>query len=411
MPNAKGEDGIAGTEDDDFRLSINSPAKDVGVNSFLPAGVATDLDGGPRFDGPIIGAEIVDLGPYEWSDCNDNDSDDGGDIFLGTSLDCNNNGLPDECDITNGTSEDCTGNDIPDECEPDCQANGVADSCDIAGASADTIGPADGIPDECQEDCNQNLIPDELELAGNDCNFNGVPDDCDPGTDGVPDDCAGPPLPATMGCDSDADCIFDPPPDGAGATCSADGVCVCPSGLDDACSSAAVCISDFCYVPRHKYVSFRTNISPEAVGRTAFRVKLTASTNLPACVNEIRWVDAPTADDTALLRSRSAGPWYSADWPDVVHVGDSLIAPDSTYEIWAVQELNEDSSQVVEFPTQAAPGVKHFGDAVGFFNGVRWTPPNGAVSMDDVVAALKTFKDPNAFNATHVSITDISVTD
>lgn len=61
----------------------------------------------------------------------------------------------------------------------DCNFNGVPDECDIAaGTSADA--DADGIPDECgPSDCNSNGIPDEDELAGNDCNDNGIPDECD----------------------------------------------------------------------------------------------------------------------------------------------------------------------------------------------------------------------------------------
>ena len=57
--------------------------------------------------------------------------------------------------------------------------------------------------------------------------------------------------------------------------------------------------------------------------------------------------------------------------------------------------------------TQVKPGVKWHGDAVGFFDGVTWTPPNLNVNIDDAVAAIKTFQNPSAFNATHVSVTDV----
>lgn len=57
--------------------------------------------------------------------------------------------------------------------------------------------------------------------------------------------------------------------------------------------------------------------------------------------------------------------------------------------------------------TQEKPGVKSWGDIVGFFDGETWLPPNGTVNIDDAVPALKTFQDPNAFNATHVSVTDL----
>ena len=45
-------------------------------------------------------------------------------------------------------ADDCNSNGIPDECEPDCNTNGVADECDIAeGTSTDADGNM--IPDEC----------------------------------------------------------------------------------------------------------------------------------------------------------------------------------------------------------------------------------------------------------------------
>ena len=44
---------------------------------------------------------------------------------------------------------------------------------------------------------------------------------------------------------------------------------------------------------------------------------------------------------------------------------------------------------------------------MGFFDGAVWTPPNGTTSIDDAVAAIKTFQNINAFNATHVSVTDM----
>ncbi len=47
------------------------------------------------------------------------------------------------------SSQDCDTNGVPDECQPDCNTNGVADACDlVAGTSADCSG--NGIPDECE---------------------------------------------------------------------------------------------------------------------------------------------------------------------------------------------------------------------------------------------------------------------
>ena len=105
-------------------------------------------------------------------------------IRIGT-FDCNGNGIDDAVDIAMGTSEDCDSNGVPDECEPqeDCNTNGIQDICDIAAGTS--------------EDCQPDRVPDECELADNDCNSNSVPDDCDIGggtspdcqPDGIPDEC------------------------------------------------------------------------------------------------------------------------------------------------------------------------------------------------------------------------------
>ena len=81
----------------------------------------------------------------------------------------------------------------------DCNANGVPDECDIEdGTSNDVNG--NGIPDECEVDCNGNGVPDHWDIkkgTSEDCNANGIPDECDidDGTstdwngNGIPDEC------------------------------------------------------------------------------------------------------------------------------------------------------------------------------------------------------------------------------
>jgi len=94
---------------------------------------------------------VVDIGAYEYHDCNANGTRDEDDIAHGSSEDCNANGVPDEClDL----EVDCNENLEPDTCDiadgssDDCNGNGCPDECDIA----DAISPDaddDGIPDEC----------------------------------------------------------------------------------------------------------------------------------------------------------------------------------------------------------------------------------------------------------------------
>lgn len=86
--NALGTDGMAGTEDDDLRLTVGSPCLDSGDGTVLdecamvwgmrlPRCVMTDLDGNPRFQDDPCAFEtgvrreptepVVDRGPYEHS--------------------------------------------------------------------------------------------------------------------------------------------------------------------------------------------------------------------------------------------------------------------------------------------------------------------------------------------------------
>ena len=101
----------------------------------------------------------------------------------------------------------------------DCNNNGIPDECDIsAGTSFDCN--ANGVPDECaiavgiSADCQPDEIPDECQLVDNDCNTNSVPDECDI-ADGVSRDCNGNGVPDE--CDisfgTSADCNTNDTPD------------------------------------------------------------------------------------------------------------------------------------------------------------------------------------------------------
>jgi hypothetical protein len=76
----------------------------------------------------------------------------------------------------------------------DCNRDGVPDDCQLEGNDCDAnLVPDDcdlaavdcnlnAIPDSCETDCNENDLPDDCDLwdgASTDCNANGIPDDCD----------------------------------------------------------------------------------------------------------------------------------------------------------------------------------------------------------------------------------------
>ena len=104
--------------------------------------------------------------------------------------DCNGNQIPDPQDIENGTSQDCNTNGVPDECEPDCNGNTVPDDCDIAdGTSKDDN--SNGIPDEC--DVNADLDGDGVVGIGDLLILFaawGVCGDCDDCPADLNDDCS-----------------------------------------------------------------------------------------------------------------------------------------------------------------------------------------------------------------------------
>jgi hypothetical protein len=57
--------------------------------------------------------------------------------------DCNGNGIDDGTDIQNGTSQDCDANGVPDECQTDSDGDGTIDACD--GCPNDPAKTAPGV--------------------------------------------------------------------------------------------------------------------------------------------------------------------------------------------------------------------------------------------------------------------------
>ena len=83
-------------------------------------------------------------------------------------VDCNGNGISDDEDISCGSCQDCDLNGVPDECDPDCDGNGTPDECDLV------LNPF--------SDCDSNGLIDSCEIALDatlDCNGNAALDTCD----------------------------------------------------------------------------------------------------------------------------------------------------------------------------------------------------------------------------------------
>ena len=210
----------------------------------------------PDDDGDSIPDECdADTCGHTGIDCDENGILDSCDIDDGAE-DCNSNTIPDLCEAledcnANGTPdvcetvEDCNGNTIPDECElseNDCDENGVLDDCQ-------DDCDANGTPDVCEEDCNGDGTPDGCQSL-NDCNFNGTPDECEPfkdcNTNGIPDECDL----EDNDCDSDQvpdecqpDCDKDGLPDTCETDCNRNGLpddCDLDQGLSEDCDGNGV---------------------------------------------------------------------------------------------------------------------------------------------------------------------------
>jgi DNA-binding beta-propeller fold protein YncE len=91
----------------------------------------------------------------------------GFDFIPGWDVDCNLNQVPDGCDIDSGVSLDAGLDGVPDECQIDCNGSGKQDRLDII-----PFGPS--------LDCNFNLVPDECE-PGLTCIFCAGDGECDDG--------------------------------------------------------------------------------------------------------------------------------------------------------------------------------------------------------------------------------------
>ncbi|MCH8242264.1 MAG: hypothetical protein IH897_06595, partial [Planctomycetes bacterium] len=177
-----------------------------------------------------------------------------------------------------------------------------------------------------------------------------------------------------------------------GITVSIDDDDVCTTGSCDPSTGQVTqeqipgCVSfDLDAFPKNRYVSFETGVLPVDL---AFHVRMTASAHFPESIGDLGWVGAPDSKGTALVVS---DPVFLPNWPAVVRAGDCEIVPAATYEIRATGDgVNFGPPVVVD--TTAPPTPMFWGDIVGEFNGIAWTPPNGVLNFADVQAAIKTFQ-------------------
>ncbi len=144
---------------------------------------------------------------------------------------------------------DTDGDGTPDNCEgpADCNDNEIDDAEDIAGSTSQDCN-INGIPDECEIDqsspapngpffCDPASPPEGLDQCDPDCNGNGVPDECEPDSDGdgIPNACDDCPK---LNCDDGIACTTD--------TCDDPGTGCVNTPVHAVCDDGNVCTADTC---------------------------------------------------------------------------------------------------------------------------------------------------------------------
>ena len=180
---------------------------------------------------------------------------------------------------------------------------------------------------------------------------------------------------------------------------------------DSECPGVTTCISNVCYVPKNRYLSFSAG---DAGRLQAVRVTLV---DLPVPYdtwNGVQmWVGEPAVycENSGLALEPPGGcpfagglpltfvaatlqcdPFFM-DWSTVgvFHVYHEGVIPDASYAIHVTDDVAT-FSDPLELPTAPRPAARAWGDIAGAFSGGAWSPPDGRVNFDDVYASLDTFQ-------------------
>ncbi len=155
-------------------------------------------------------------------------------------------------------------------------------------------------------------------------------------------------------------------------------------GVPDECLLVDPPIQDT--ATKNRYVSLRAG-APVAAGLVAIPQALrVTSPDLPGF---LKWVQAPDANGISRL---GCDPAF-IDWGNqLVHVGDYEIMPNYLYILQGILEGADIGDEAAYSDPTSIPTVPLWGDIVGMFEGVAWTPPNGDVNFMDINAAVQAFQ-------------------
>ena len=306
--------------------------------------------------------------------------------------------------------ETCANCGCPDcETDPDCNDFDVctSETCDLVcgcqytllyNSAVDCCNAADGTtaPFDDGNDCTFDYCLKRCTLTGGTCYLDS---EC-PGGSG--DLCQTTSeaehwlYPEEQVCSNANECIINDHCDGAGTcigtlpadldiSCTEDGDCPGQTWFCNPLSSKCDCHQASIHdIRKNRYISFYP--APSGI-LVSFHVTIADCGLFTGSTGPVGWVGAPDGDGIARIVDTAR---FSNSWPEVVHVGDCAILPDTVYEIRAsLDGIGFSDPVLVE--TAAQPDPKFWADVVGPVMDNTWTEPNGIVNMDDIFAAIQRF--------------------
>ena len=147
-------------------------------------------------------------------------------------------------------------------------------------------------------------------------------------------------------------------------------------------------LPDDCEVRKNRYLTFASAGTGPAV---AFQVRMTESLYFPDSTGVLGWIGEPGDKNVARI---VGDPFFSDSWPAYVFIGDCQVVPVASYEVLPTPDGISfgDATVIATIAELDYTWPRPWGDLVGDFNGIEWTPPNGLTTFVDIVAVVYAFQ-------------------
>ncbi|MHC5111994.1 MAG: hypothetical protein ACYTHJ_19195 [Planctomycetota bacterium] len=292
-------------------------------------------------------------------------------VFANAGTSCDDANACTESDACDGAGN-CAGNgvdcsDLNDQCN-----TGVCDPADgQCLAQPDNVGAACSDDDPCTT---SDVCSDKGQCVGTAVDCSGDRDQCNTATcNGTTGDCDITPVVDGTACEDGDDCTTND-------TCQSG---TCEGGLPNACVAPEPATADGMF--KNRYLSFVAGNGPggEPVVQ-ALRIECLEHPGFS------KWVDTP--DDNGMARLTCV-PVYR-DWgSQMIHVGDTDVAPNLTYYVQGIQESADTGDEAAYAKAALLPTSPVWGDITGGFDKIDgWLPPDGNPNFIDIQATIRGFQ-------------------